>query len=194
MWVPPTSRANLEQDYFKEKFGPFFRINTLWLTPGPGVDAQSDVFDKPYLQMLYELQLAIEQGTANVAGRDYRLDDFCYKPISGKGCIVTSPMEYWKMNSTDLGNDQNVKETAQCIAPPDATERVCFDRIGVPVLQFAIFGGLSCVVEKKNDCSECLVKASGLQATFLLYNNDYTSGTAAIWERDVFIRNIRSFN
>jgi hypothetical protein len=50
------------------------------------------------------------------------------------------------------------------------------------------------VVEKKNDCSECLVKASGLQATFLLYNNDYTSGTAEAWERDVFIRNIRSFN
>lgn len=134
MWVPPTSRANLEQDYFKEKFGPFFRINTLWLTPGPGVDSESDVFDKPYLQMLYELQLAIEQGTASVAGRDYTLGDFCYKPISGKGCIVTSPMEYWKMNATELGKDQNVKVTAQCIAPPDATERVCFDRIGVPVL------------------------------------------------------------
>lgn len=98
------------------------------------------------------------------------------------------------MNLTELQADKDVKVTAQCIAPPDATERVCFDRIGVPVLQYAIFGGLSCVVEKKNDCSECLVKASGLQATFLLYNNDYTSGTAEAWERDVFIRNIRSFN
>lgn len=140
------------------------------------------------------LQDTIEQASTNVAGIDYRLDDFCYKPISGKGCIVTSPMEYWKMNVTNLKADEDVKVTAQCIAPPDATERVCFDRIGVPVLQFAIFGGLSCVVEKKNDCSECLVKASGLQATFLLYNNEFTSGTAEAWERDVFIRNIRSFN
>lgn len=100
--MPPTSRANLEQDYFKEKFGPFFRINTLWLTPGPGEDHQSDVFDQPYLQMLHALQESIEQGTTSVAGKEYRLDDFCYKPISGKGCIVTSPMEYWKMNSTAL--------------------------------------------------------------------------------------------
>jgi hypothetical protein len=30
--------------------------------------------------------------------------------------------------------------------------------------------------------------------TFLLYSNDYSSDTAAAWEKDVFIRNIRSFN
>jgi len=103
-------------------------------------------------------------------------------------------MEYWHRDLDRLTEDPNVKVTAQCIAPANATERVCFDRIGVPVLQFAIFGGLSCVVEKKNDCSECLVKASGLQVTFLLYNNDYSTGTAEAWERDVFIRNVHSFN
>jgi len=103
-------------------------------------------------------------------------------------------MEYWHRDLDRLTNDPAVKVTAQCIAPANATERVCFDRIGVPVLQFAIFGGLSCVVEKKNDCSECLVQASGLQVTFLLYNNDYSTGTAEAWERDVFIRNVHSFN
>ena len=55
LWVPPSSRANKEQDYFKEKFGPFFRINTLWITPGPEENDQSDIFEKPYLEMLYEL-------------------------------------------------------------------------------------------------------------------------------------------
>ena len=39
LWVPAKSRANIEQQYFIDKFGPFFRINTLWLTPGPGEDA-----------------------------------------------------------------------------------------------------------------------------------------------------------
>jgi len=33
LWVPPKSRANIEQDLVKSKFGPFFRINTLWLSP-----------------------------------------------------------------------------------------------------------------------------------------------------------------
>jgi len=43
-----------------------------------------------------------------------------------------------------LNDDPNVKVTAQCIPPPDTTERVCFDAIGTPVLTFAVFGGLTC--------------------------------------------------
>jgi Niemann-Pick C1 protein len=64
LWVPPSSRANIEQDYFKEKFGPFFRINTIWLTPGKGQDPEADVFQKGYLEMLFYLQNAIEEGEA----------------------------------------------------------------------------------------------------------------------------------
>lgn len=105
-------------------------------------------------------------------------------------------MQYWR---TDLGalqklSEAEVKATAQCIAPPDATERVCFDRIGTPVMQFAIFGGLRCETPKKNECSSCLLDASGLQVSFLLYNNDYSMASAEAWERDVFIRSIKSFN
>jgi len=61
-------------------------------------------------------------------------------------------------------------------------------------MQFTIFGGLSCEKKKKNECSECLVDASGLQVTFLLYNNDYSTSNAEEWEKQVFIRNIKSFN
>lgn len=62
--------------------------------------------------MLHVLQDTIERGTTSVNGIEYKLDDFCYKPISGKGCIVTSPMEYWKMNMTELKKDEDVKKTA----------------------------------------------------------------------------------
>lgn len=53
--MPPTSRANREQEYFIDKFGPFFRINTIWLSPGEGVDEKTDIFEMPYLEMLYHL-------------------------------------------------------------------------------------------------------------------------------------------
>lgn len=102
-------------------------------------------------------------------------------------------MQYWR-SDLDALLKANVKETAQCIAPPDATERVCFDRIGTPVMQFAIFGKLKCATPKKNECSSCLLDASGLQVTFLLYNNDYSLATAEAWEKEVFIRNVKSFN
>jgi hypothetical protein len=61
-------------------------------------------------------------------------------------------------------------------------------------MQFTIFGKLSCVTPRKNDCSDCSVKAAGLEVTFLLYNNDFTSETAKEWEKKVLIKNIKSFN
>lgn len=45
--------------------------------------------------MLYYLQMSIEQGETKIGEFDYKVSDFCYKPVTGKGCIVTSPMEYW---------------------------------------------------------------------------------------------------
>jgi Niemann-Pick C1 protein len=104
--------------------------------------------------------MSIEQAHTEVNGIQYKVDDFCYKPVTGKGCIVTSPLEYWRANLTRLQNS-DVKLTSTCVADKNTTERICFDRIGVPVLQFAIFGGLSCVEKKKNDCSQCKVRASG---------------------------------
>ena len=43
LWVPPKSRANVEQSYFAEKFGFFFRIDTGWLTPMDG-NTDLDIF------------------------------------------------------------------------------------------------------------------------------------------------------
>ncbi len=62
LWVAPDSRSNLEQSYVIDKFGAFFRINTIWLTPGPGQDPDADIFQKGYLELLYHLQMAIEGG------------------------------------------------------------------------------------------------------------------------------------
>ena len=102
LWVAPKSQANIEQSYVIEKFGAFFRINTIWLTPGENEDPDTDIFQKGYLEMLYHLQMAIEEGTTTVNGEDYKVDDFCYKPITGQYCIVTSPMQYWRSSLTEL--------------------------------------------------------------------------------------------
>jgi hypothetical protein len=59
------------------------------------------------------LTTAIESGVATLNGMEFTLDDFCYKPITGEGCIVESPMQYWKSNLTLLNEPTtNVKQTA----------------------------------------------------------------------------------
>jgi len=130
-------------------------------------------------------------------GRTYMLDDFCFKPITGKGCIVTSIMQYWKDNLTAMENTPEPWVTAQCIPDPKASTRACFDRIGTPAMPFAIFGGYNCTKDAKDandECAPCKTTASGFLVNFLLNNNAYSYETASTWERDAFIRNIKTFN
>lgn len=91
--------------------------------------------------------------TATVNDMEFTLDDFCYKPISGEGCLVESPMQYFHSNLTildDMTND-DVKDLATCTQPLPGETRACFDDIGTPVLTFAVFGDTSC----QNKATEC---------------------------------------
>jgi len=82
--------------------------------------------------MLYWVSLAISNEVYNFNGVNISHSDFCFKPISGKGCLVTSALGYWQGNLTKLKADPDIKETTKCIPPANATERVCFNEIGVP--------------------------------------------------------------
>jgi len=143
--VPADSRANVEQSYFAEKFGFFFRIDTGWITPKDN-DPSVDIFKHPYLDMLWYLQNHIINDRAIVNGMDFTLDSFCYKPITGEGCIVESPMQYFLNDLTILQgmNNDEIKQLATCVKPLPGEQRACFDSIGSPVLTFAIFGDTSC--------------------------------------------------
>mmetsp|Transcript_25691 Transcript_25691/g.29541 ORF Transcript_25691/g.29541 Transcript_25691/m.29541 type:complete len:174 (+) Transcript_25691:19-540(+) len=125
LWVPKTSRANIEQDYFKNHFGTFFRINEMMVVPADPDKSTQDIFRPEYLHLLYHLQDAIEKGTIIKDGKEYGIDDFCYKPITGQGCLITSPMGFWKMNQTEIPKTaEQVKIDAQCIPKPEQTGRI----------------------------------------------------------------------
>ena len=70
-------------------------------------DLDFDVFGHPYLDMLWYLQDALINDKATVNDMDFTLNDFCYKPISGEGCIVESPMQYFWDNLTTLQSNDN---------------------------------------------------------------------------------------
>jgi Niemann-Pick C1 protein len=154
-----------------------------------------DLFQKEYLEMIYELQTKIEQGTVEFLNENYSIDDLCYKPISGKGCLVTSPLDFWKMNLTAMQNDQDIKETAKCLKKSAQKDLPCFDRIGIPIQIDAVFGAQGCENnEKCDECNVCRRTASALAITFLFNNNFYTNKIAEIWERDIFTHEIKKFN
>jgi Niemann-Pick C1 protein len=105
--------------------------------------------------------MAIQYGEFQYKNATYTLDNFCFKPISGKGCLVTSPIQYWKQDLNKLLEDPDVKLTSQCIPPPDGNSRACFDNIGVPVMPSAIFGKMGCIKNGTSTCAACSVTAAG---------------------------------
>ena len=195
LWVPKTSRANIEQEYFKDHFGAFFRINEMMIVPADSDKSDQDIFRPAYLHLLYYLQDAVEKGTIVKDGKTYGIEDFCYKPITGQGWLITSPMGFWKMNQTEIPKTvEQVKIDAQCIPKPDQTGRIWFDRIGVPVQVNAIFGGTTWVKDNSQPWAPWRIDASAFMVTFLLNNNEYSNPIAQQWEKEVFIKNIKTFN
>ena len=65
--------------------------------------------------------------------------------------------------------------------------------MGTPVLTYAVFGDTHCT-NTPSECEQCNITAGGMQFTFLLNHNEYSLVTAEEWERQVFIRNVKSFN
>lgn len=47
-----------------------------------------DMIQKPYLHKVLAIQKEIEQGYVEYKGKNITLDDLCYKPVKGKGCLV----------------------------------------------------------------------------------------------------------
>lgn len=51
----------------------------------PGVD----MVQKPYLQKVLAIQKELESAMVVHEGQNVTLDDLCFKPIQGKGCLIT---------------------------------------------------------------------------------------------------------
>lgn len=63
-----------------------------------------NLFDLQPLKWLYYLEKVINTRSFKQQGNDVTVDALCYKPVSNKGCLITSPMDYWKMNITLLND------------------------------------------------------------------------------------------
>lgn len=132
MWVDQSSKTNNEQLFFNAKFGAFFRINQIIMRLEDEND-NTDLFTPEYLEKIYYIQKNIEEGSISLLGKNYTINDFCYKPVSDQGCIISSPMDFWKMNLNEMKNDQNVKETAKCLKKKSLDDVPCSDRNGIPI-------------------------------------------------------------
>ncbi len=124
----------------------------------------------------------------------FSIKDICYQPIGDESCLITSPMDFWKMNYTKMVEDPDIKFTAKCLKKSAERDLPCFDRIGTPVQINAVLGKQGCENnEKCDDCNLCRKTARALSVTFLLENDYYKNRISAIWEKKSFIYEIKEF-
>ena len=193
LWVSQTSQTNYQQLFFGKKFGAYFRINQMIMRLQNQSNTE-DIFTKPYLRKLFDVQEKIVSTTFDFMGKNMSVSDFCYKPISGKGCMITSATNFWLENRTAM-EESDVKEVAKCLQTGTEGEMPCFDSIGTPIQINAIFGMQGCEGgEAISECSVCNKTARSMSVTFLLQNDFYTNKAAQKWEQEVFQKAIHDFN
>ncbi|KAI9911921.1 hypothetical protein PsorP6_009615 [Peronosclerospora sorghi] len=207
LWVPPHSVAAQEQARFNELFGPFFRIEQLiFYVEDPRSDSEDaatcdavhDLVQRRFLVQVAKIQTQIAHSVVSspdAPNVTLKLDDFCYRPIQDKGCLVTSPFQYWVNNLTILQEDPDIKLTVACqTTDPDLKKYApCMDQNGVPVMRNVVFGGLSrdkCHLNP-DPCGETTSQARALIVTFLLNNhpeNETYTKYVEMWENEVFLK------
>lgn len=198
IWVPPESVAAREQARFNELFGPFFRVNQLifYVDDAANDSASLDLVQREFLLKAAQVQTAIERTSVAAEGgnRSLSLADFCYRPIKGKGCLVTSPFQFWRGDAKLLEEDPDIKLTTACQTTDETLKQFspCMDQNGVPVMRNVVFGGIErddCH-QNPDPCGEATPKAKALMVTFLLHNypdNETYTADVEQWEKDVFL-------
>jgi Niemann-Pick C1 protein len=108
LWVPPNSMTATAKKFFDETFGPFYRIEQLIITMKDMPEGANDsIIDLINLPEVLALQLNLTNMVVSFTepGKNettITLDDICFKPITGKGCMVQSLLGYWQSSLQTL--------------------------------------------------------------------------------------------
>eukprot|EP01138_Halocafeteria_seosinensis_P004784 gb/GECG01004892.1/.p1 GENE.gb/GECG01004892.1/~~gb/GECG01004892.1/.p1 ORF type:complete len:1113 (+),score=109.87 gb/GECG01004892.1/:1-3339(+) len=223
IWVPPGSKTLLQEQFFNQAFTPFFRINQmiftlkksarkderatyrgLWgLRGDSGISLESsddsnycmsdNILRKDAMVEIAKLQQSIRQDKDR---NGKKLDNICYKPIEGRGCLVESPTNYWKSNMSliEATDPLDIQKRVQCLNSDCQTD------IGSPVMNSVILGKSKCCRQVPGvdyivgHCTSCNFGAGALFVTFLVDGSDDISDEAAAWEEDVFLKHAKNFD
>lgn len=155
------------------------------------------ILQLPYFQALYDLQ----QLVANTSASDGTvLDDICYKPIAGKGCLVESPLDYFRNNITAIQQltPPLIQDALACRHILGQTTIPCMSEIGVPVQPEVVLGGTGCPSSpipgfNQSICGGCGNAAQALVLTYLLQDTPELTDKGALWEHDVFLPLVSQF-
>jgi Niemann-Pick C1 protein len=171
-------------------------------SPSSPPEQPGGILQREYLLNALHLQQVLEEG---VAGDGTRLQDVCFRPITGRGCLVESPLDYFGSNASVLQrlSPADIQYALQCQLPVTAGPSLgpvlpCMSRIGTPIQRDVVLGGMRCLTHQPpgfnvSVCGECGTHADALILTFLLRDDGGYAQRGARWEGDVFLPRLRAW-
>ncbi|KAJ1337968.1 Niemann-Pick C1 protein [Microdochium nivale] len=146
LWVSPTSAAAQEKAYFDETFGPFYRVNKVFLVNDTG----GPVLSYDTLNWWSTIENDVRQLTGPSFGA--KLADVCFKP-TGTACVVQSPTIYFD------GTEDWKEQFQECAEGPV----MCRPDFGQPIEPNMILGGYESI--------DTVTEAPAMTVTWVVSNH-----------------------
>lgn len=143
LWSTPTSRARVEKKYFDTNFGPFFRPETVVMTPS-NLDSveyngtlYGPVFNQSFLLAALRLQEHIMSITIAGQNGTISVEDLCFAPMNNHICMVQSALGWFQNSAKMIDRPDYIDHMLNCISNPtdfkDSLGLRCMAPYGGPV-------------------------------------------------------------
>lgn len=170
LWVSPTSAAAQEKSFFDHNFGPFYRVEQMFLVNDTARDGSGPVLSYETLDWWFDA----EKNIRGIKGENHgaTLDDICFKP-TGDACVIQS-VTGWLGNDLSTISPNTWKQKLRTCASNPVECRPAF---GQPISPNMILGGW----QSSGDVAD----SAALITTFVVNNADEDSAKlqkAMDWE------------
>ncbi|KAF9263623.1 multidrug efflux transporter AcrB transmembrane domain-containing protein [Marasmius fiardii PR-910] len=173
LWVGPGSESRMQKEMFDEWFGPFYRVEQVFVTSAPSASTPSSpVLSYPHLKYWFDIEEEIRSLRSTPNG--YTLDDVCFKPTE-EACVVQS-ISAWLPDGY-LDEDEWEERVLECSASPTS----CIPEFGQPLQAVNVLGG----IPNKADGSRDVLNSEAMVITYVVSDSldPEVQGRAGEWER-----------
>ncbi|KAF8450766.1 multidrug efflux transporter AcrB transmembrane domain-containing protein [Boletus edulis BED1] len=128
LWVAPDSESKLQKEFFDEHFGPFYRVQQIFVTNAPDLSAEIHsnasltsvnlgVLSYEHVEYWLDVEKDIRALRSHPHG--YSLADVCFKPAGPQGACVVQSIGAWYGNDfSDYDESTWADRLSQCAQSP----------------------------------------------------------------------------
>jgi Niemann-Pick C1 protein len=148
LWVPSGSELLEQKEFFDDQFQPFWRVVQIFVSRTPeGAALNGSVLQADALLRAQQLEQRIEALSVVAGGNNVTFQSLCYRPIIGKGCLKSTPMQWFFAQPPALQLSSNL--TAEnvttvidfCALRASLSRDECLGEIGSPTFGYIALGG-----------------------------------------------------